>query len=312
MIAATASSLRTRRLEAPRSPTIEILATCCPGFRAAHTLLNYRSHFAENQERNLQNMSVKTKIQWCDSTCNPTMGCDGCELWTKDRKSCYAGSLHIRFGGVTPGYAPTFSEVTLFPGRMAAATRWADLTGRVRPDKPWLSGMPRLIFVSDMSDALSATVPFGYLADEVIANVTSDLGKRHQWLWLTKRPIRMAKFCQSLTQRWPDNLWAGTSITCQATAKRITALLKVGDKGTIRFLSVEPQIEALDLTEWLPNVSWVIQGGESGGGSTFPDGMGRVAHGPVQRAWRSLLPEAAWIDGSSWWRSSGLRGCPRR
>ena len=26
-------------------------------------------------------MSVKTKIQWCDSTVNPTMGCDGCELW---------------------------------------------------------------------------------------------------------------------------------------------------------------------------------------------------------------------------------------
>ena len=26
-------------------------------------------------------MSIKTKIQWCDSTVNPTMGCDGCELW---------------------------------------------------------------------------------------------------------------------------------------------------------------------------------------------------------------------------------------
>jgi hypothetical protein len=22
-----------------------------------------------------------TKIQWCDSTINPVMGCDGCELW---------------------------------------------------------------------------------------------------------------------------------------------------------------------------------------------------------------------------------------
>ena len=27
-------------------------------------------------------MSAKTKIQWCDSTANPTMGCDGCELWS--------------------------------------------------------------------------------------------------------------------------------------------------------------------------------------------------------------------------------------
>jgi protein gp37 len=23
----------------------------------------------------------KTKIQWADSTVNPVMGCDGCELW---------------------------------------------------------------------------------------------------------------------------------------------------------------------------------------------------------------------------------------
>ena len=36
--------------------------------------------------------------------------------------------------------------------------------------------------------------------------------------------------------------------------------------GVIRegFLSVEPQIETLDLAEWLPRISWVIQGGESG------------------------------------------------
>ncbi len=26
-------------------------------------------------------MSDHTKIQWCDSTCNPVMGCEGCPLW---------------------------------------------------------------------------------------------------------------------------------------------------------------------------------------------------------------------------------------
>src|SRR4051794_31894480 len=54
------------------------------------------------------NMSVATKIQWCDSTCNPTMGCDGCELWNPKVKKCYAGNLHVRFGGSTKGYSPTF------------------------------------------------------------------------------------------------------------------------------------------------------------------------------------------------------------
>jgi hypothetical protein len=74
-------------------------------------------------------MSIATKIQWCDSTCNPTMGCEGCELWNPrtGERSCYAGLLHIRYGGVTKGYSPTFEELTYWPGRMAEAARWADL-----------------------------------------------------------------------------------------------------------------------------------------------------------------------------------------
>ena len=212
-------------------------------------------------------MSRTTKIQWCDSTCNPTMGCEGCELWSKQRKSCYAGILHTRFGGVTPGYAPTFEQVTEFSGRMTEAARWADLTGTQREDKPWLDGMPRAIFVSDMSDSLSSVVPFEYLEIEVIANVTSENGQRHQWLWLTKRPDRMADFSEWLKKRstdWPSNLWAGTSITTQKTTTRIDNLLNVGDANTIHFLSVEPQIESLNLDKWLPKLGWVIQGGESG------------------------------------------------
>lgn len=212
-------------------------------------------------------MSRTTKIQWCDGTVNPTMGCDGCELWNKDRKTCYAGLMHTHYGASNSGYAPTFEDVTLFPGRMAEAARWSDLTDCQRADKPWLGGLPRLIFVSDMSDALSKIVTFDYLLTEVIGNVTSEVGRRHQWLWLTKRPDRMAKFSEWLTSRglsWPVNLWAGTSVTTEATTSRIHHLLKVGDEQTIRFLSVEPQIEVIDLGATLPELSWIIQGGESG------------------------------------------------
>jgi protein gp37 len=41
----------------------------------------------------------------------------------------------------------------------------------------------------------------------------------------------------------------------------------VGDASTTRFLSVEPQIEAVDLNQWLPRLDWIIQGGESGRGA---------------------------------------------
>jgi protein gp37 len=214
-------------------------------------------------------MSIATKIQWCDSTCNPTMGCEGCELWNPktDVRQCYAGTLHVRFGGVTRGYSPTFEKLTFWPGRMAEAARWTDLTGTARDTKPWLDGLPRLIFVSDMSDALSAAVPFDFLEGEVVATVGSAAGQRHQWLWLTKRPDRMAQLSDMLKAKgvtWPANLWAGTSITTQGTTSRIKHLLRVGDDGTTRFLSVEPQHGEINLGEWLPRLDWVIQGGESG------------------------------------------------
>ncbi len=214
-------------------------------------------------------MSIKTRIQWCDSTVNPSMGCEGCELWNPKTgvRKCYAGILHARFGGVTKGYSPVFEELTLWPGRMTEAAEWPDLTGRARKEKPWLDGLPRLVFVSDMSDALSAAVPFDFLEHEVIGTVTSPDGQRHYWLWLTKRPDRMALFFDILKAkgvRWPVNLWVGTSITTQGTTSRITHLLRVGDESTIRFLSVEPQHGKIDLGPWLPRLDWVIQGGESG------------------------------------------------
>jgi protein gp37 len=214
-------------------------------------------------------MSIATKIQWCDSTCNPTMGCEGCELWNPKtgERSCYAGLLHLRYGGSTKGYSPTFEQLTYWPGRMAEAARWPDLTGTARKDKPWLDGLPRIVFVSDMSDALSAVVPFGFLEEEVIRVVTSPNGQRHQWLWLTKRPDRMAQLFDALKEEgiyWPKNLWAGTSITTQGTTNRIKHLLRVGNQSTIRFLSVEPQRAEINIREWLPRLDWVIQGGESG------------------------------------------------
>lgn len=212
-------------------------------------------------------MSERTDIQWCDSTINPTMGCDGCELWTATEKKCYAGRQHVRRAGKTKGFSPTFEQVTFWPGRMAKAAHWRDQAGTVREDKPWLDGLPRLVFISDMSDSLSKAVTFEFLRDEVIANVTTPEGRRHHWLWLTKRPGRMASFSRWLRDRgeeWPDNLWAGTSITDQGTTGRIRHLLNVGDGNTTRFVSVEPQREPIDLSAWLPRLSWVIHGGESG------------------------------------------------
>lgn len=211
-------------------------------------------------------MSARTAIEWADSTANPTMGCNGCELRTPTNKSCYAGALvDLRQG--RPGYPRDFDHPQLFPGRMKQAACWPPLAGLRRPEKPWLNGRPRMIFLSDMGDALSSSIRFEYLLTEVVEHVRTPPGNRHRWLWLTKRPERMLRFSSWLQQRgftWPRNLWVGTSVTAQANVKRLRPLLTVGDDATRRFVSVEPQVEAIEFPDdHLRGLHWVIQGGQS-------------------------------------------------
>ena len=77
----------------------------------------------------------------------------------------------------------------------------------------------------------------------------------------------MAEFSDWLKAKgisWPENLWAGTSVTAQRFKFRVNDLRKVGDENTIRFLSVEPQWDEISLAKNLHGIHWVIQGGESG------------------------------------------------
>jgi protein gp37 len=189
---------------------------------------------------------------------------------------CYAAILHFRHGQdhtqpnkkTNKGYARTFESPTLFPGRTADAARWKDLFATDRLESPWLAGLPRLIFVSDMGDALSENVSFEFLKAEIVDVASSSAGSRHIWQWLTKRPAKMAQFSAWLETNygpnaWPDNLIAMTSITSRKTVGRVNALRQVGCR--FRGLSVEPLWESITLP--LAGISWVICGGESGGGA---------------------------------------------
>src|ERR1019366_3441818 len=97
---------------------------------------------------------------------------------------CYAGMLGT-FRAAHKGYADEFTQPKLYPGRMVAAARWSPPTAAEQAAKPWLLDAPRMIFVSDMGDALSRNVPFAYLKTEIVDVVNSDDGRRHLWLWLS-------------------------------------------------------------------------------------------------------------------------------
>lgn len=183
---------------------------------------------------------------------------------------CYTSIQHLNKGrsivtperGFNKGYAPVFEVLTQFPGRVWEASGWTALNGQPRLDKPWLDGLPRHIFVSDMGDAFSRESDFGFLEKEVIAPVQSPNGQRHIWQWLTKRPDRMARFAEQIGG-FPSNVIAMTTLTAPDTLDRVDALRRV--PATKRGLSVEPlrgRILSDDLD--LHCIDWVIVGGESG------------------------------------------------
>ena len=158
-------------------------------------------------------MGQHTNIEWCDSTINPTSGCDGCELFQAGKQAtatCYASHLHTRrlARSFPDKYAADFSEVRMLAGRMEQAANWPDLRGKERPDKPWLNGRPRHIFVGDLGDFLSRGVPDDYIIREIIGNIVSPAGRRHFWLLLTKRPRRLAEISRRLPHGLPPNCMA--------------------------------------------------------------------------------------------------------
>src|SRR4051812_33920511 len=107
-------------------------------------------------------MGNKTSIEWADSTLNLEMGCDGCELRNDQTDTCYAGKLTDRFAGLT-GWPEAFDKPKLFLHRLDGALRWSDLTGKQRPEKPWLNGLPRIIFLDDMGDTFTESLPEDWL-----------------------------------------------------------------------------------------------------------------------------------------------------
>ena len=191
--------------------------------------------------------------------------------------TCYAATLHLNKGqkllkpdyGGHPGHAPTFESVTRFEGRALEAAEYKDLLGCANPETPWIHRLPRLIFVSDMGDALSAKRDFKFLQDDLMPAITSDAGMRHLWLWLTKRPRTMAEFAEEIGG-FPPNVCAMTTLTGpdEESLKRLAELKKV--KVHIRGLSIEPLWDRIPPSKLnLKGIDWVIAGGESGSGLEF-------------------------------------------
>lgn len=208
----------------------------------------------------------KTNIEWTDSTWNPIRGCtrvsEGC-------RNCYAEAVAARFSDVGQPYHGLAK-------RTEAGPRW---TGDVRfiphhLEDPLHWTKPRKIFVNSMSDLFHEGVPDEWI--EQICGVMSMAVAMHGHIFqiLTKRPERMQKhFMEYKSARnWAaiessGHIWWGVSVEDQKTADHRIPYL-VDTPVCCKWLSVEPQLEEIDLRPFLRVVPcpihWVVDGGESG------------------------------------------------
>ena len=218
-----------------------------------------------------------SKIEWTNHTANLWWGCtevhEGCS-------NCYAVAFAHRYNHDIWGNDKPRKEVKSVWKELEKFQKQALEAGEIH-----------LVFVGSMMDIFEKSMPLvnwkgeeysegnslywttGMLRDKFFNEVVPN-SPNLMFLLLTKRPSNINKYIPgSWKENPPTNVMFGTSPVNQETADNlIVQLSKVNGK---RFLSVEPQLGAVDLMKavidgedsekvLLDLVDWVIVGGESG------------------------------------------------
>ena len=192
-------------------------------------------------------MSNRSRIEWTETTWNPTTGCDrvsaGCDhcyALTLAKRLKAMGSAKYQNDGDPRTSGPGFG-VTVHEDTVSAPLRWRQ---------------PRVVFVNSMSDLFHARVPTEFV-HRVFAVMAAT--PQHTYQVLTKRSTRLRRLAGELP--WPANVWMGVSVESAQVAYRVDDLRAV--PAAVRFLSCEPLLGSLTGVD-LTGVDWVIAGGESG------------------------------------------------
>jgi protein gp37 len=278
---------------------------------------------------------MSTKIEWATETWNPIRTADGgyhCTKVSEGCQHCYAERMNKRFGNGKP-FDDTPTEFVLNQKQLEKPLHWKK---------------PRRIFVQSMGDLFHEDVPFCFIEEIFCAMEEADW---HVFMVLTKRPERMFSFIDWYLRRssddsvgfqhkLPEHIWLGvTAENQQAADERIPILLQT-PAATVRFVSVEPMLGTVDLTQidiggnvWINSLTgdcksyhpyggmwkitesknkldWVICGGETGPGARpmHPDWVRDLRDQCVRtgvpfffKQWGEFAPSPDPEMGSEYW-----------
>lgn len=213
----------------------------------------------------------RSKIEWCDHTWNPITGClHNCEY-------CYARKMAARFSGdvrlnkmCLANYRTTDEDykgqrLYILDAPMINETGhslvypfgFEPTFHRYRLDIPSKLKMGNNIFVGAMADIFGEWVPDEWIREIFDVCMGNPI---HNYLFLTKNPERYIQYGIPAEQ---ENLWYGTTITCDSDSDRIVSLII--DAKT--FVSIEPLHERIskENIEAICRIAdWIIIGAETG------------------------------------------------
>lgn len=180
----------------------------------------------------------------------------GCFKVSEECKHCYAEEIAHRYGHQVWGPAVTTSR------RFFDEKHWQEPLAWNRQAER--ENHRRSVFCASMADVYEEHPDIEGERQKLwrLIEITPSLN----WLLLTKRPENVLWMSPWSRNRWPDNVWIGTSVGLQVRAVERVPLL-LGIPAAVRFLSCEPLLGPVDLSPWISQLQWVISGGESGAGA---------------------------------------------
>lgn len=180
-------------------------------------------------------MMNNTKIEWCNATVNPVVGC------TFKCPYCYARRMSQRFGFVDDFEKPQFFEYRL---------------------KALDCKQGKIIFMDSMSDVADWEDMWFIKTLHAIRQ-----NPQHRYLFLSKRPEILREKNRYTREK---NIWFGVSVTRPCDLERIKELPQTDEHNM--FVSIEPLQDNLLLSEMDTEaklalgdrIGWIIIGAETG------------------------------------------------
>lgn len=172
-----------------------------------------------------------TKIEWCDYTLNPIVGCphkcNFCYARKQAKRQQHRCDLCYQF--VPHAHLERLNHL-----------------------KP--TQKPARIFMDSMADWNGQGVE-----DEWIIKIIEKMKgcSQHTFQILSKRPDGYIKF------GYPKNAWIGTSISTTGDCHRVHTLANLKNSN-IKFVSIEPLHEKIDFWFSKKGIDWLIVGAETG------------------------------------------------